>query len=183
MITRKDANTALKDVKQVMDRTSLAMGYKAASPHLLLWGVIWFLGYGAMAAELFSSSGHWIVLVAAGTAGSTIIGIRENRRAESPADWRPLATVGAIFLFIIALFTVLPPRTGLQIGTFFPLLSALAYIVIAIWTSTVRIGLTGMAVGVLSLYAFHFQPAYFNLLMTVIGSAALILGGLWMRRL
>jgi len=183
MITRNDAGTALKDVEDVMDRTTRAMGYKAASPHLLLWGIIWILGYGANAAGLFAANLHWPALVAIGVLTSSLIGARESRQTRGVTDWRPPMTLAVIAAFVFALFTVLPPQSGNQVGTFFPLLVSLAYVILAIWTGGVRIGLVGLLLGGASLYAYHFQPGHFDILMAVIGGGGLLLGGLWLRRL
>jgi len=183
MVTQEDADTALRDVEATMNRAQRALSYKSAAPHLLIWGTIWALGYGIGAANLVANGLHWPALVAAGAVASIVIGLRESRRRTGSTEWRPLATMGAVAVFITALFTVLPPQTGNQIGTFFPLLVALAYGLIAIWSGGLRIGLVGILVGAASLYAFHFEPARFDLLMAIIGGGGLILGGLWLRRL
>lgn len=46
MITREEAGESLRDIEAVRERSALAHGYRTASPHLLVWGVIWGLGYG-----------------------------------------------------------------------------------------------------------------------------------------
>jgi len=183
MVTRKDADTALREIDAVMERSARALGYKSASPHLLIWGVIWILGYGAPVIGLALNGLHWPVLVAIGVLASIVIGVREDRRSSGRANWRPPATIAAVTAFIVALFTVMPPETSHQLGSFFPLLVALAYGLLAIWTGGVRIGLVGLLVGAASLYAFHFQPGHLDLLMAIIGGGGLILGGLWLRRL
>ena len=41
MITENEAAESLRDVERVSRRTHVASAYALASPHLILWGLVW----------------------------------------------------------------------------------------------------------------------------------------------
>ena len=49
-LSREQAEDALRDVERAARRSTAALGYRMSSPHLIWWGLIWLIGYGAMAA-------------------------------------------------------------------------------------------------------------------------------------
>src|SRR4051794_35989275 len=54
VISSSEAAAALRDVAQTDRRTRVSGAYHVASPHLILWGLIWVAGYsgcGLMPAE------------------------------------------------------------------------------------------------------------------------------------
>ena len=75
----------------------------------------------------------------------------------------------------------MPPSSGLQVAAFFPLLIALWYVLQGIWARSARIGVLGLALGVLAVAGYLWLGAYFLLWMAGAGGGALILGGFWMR--
>lgn len=182
-LTRDEATDTLRNIDQASRRSASAFGYSMASPHLILWGAIWVVGYGVtyFAPEWAE---YWPVLVVLGFAVSTYIGRRMNSRTigSSTYDWRYAATFVLIFAFVTALFSIMPPSNGLQAAAFTPLFVGLMYGTIGLWTRAWRIFWLGLAVGVLTVIGyFYFQP-YFLAWLAVLGGGALILGGLWLRR-
>src|SRR3954471_2881268 len=80
MIDRIEAAEALRTVDQVHHRTSAAGAYSYASPHLLLSGFIWTIGYIATAmTQPAQWAIVWIPLVLAGLLGSFVITLRSRR--------------------------------------------------------------------------------------------------------
>lgn len=76
-ISEAEAASALIDIEHVRMRTTSAVGYERASPHLIVWGVVWLLGYlacGVLPATLWGLA--WLPLVALGTAASIWVGVR-----------------------------------------------------------------------------------------------------------
>ena len=118
-LTPAEAADTLRDIDATARRSANVYGYRSASPHLILWGVIWAMGY---TTSYFRPqwSVVWIALVIAGSACSFWIGAR-MKSAGSEYDWRFAATALAIFLFICALFAIMPPHDGGQAGAFFPM--------------------------------------------------------------
>jgi hypothetical protein len=179
-ISPQEAADALKDITRTERRTVSAMGYQMAWPHLMIWGVIWTIGYGAMALGV-TWDGLWGVLSLIGTVGSFAVGYGMSHKRDKPFDGRYLATFLAIFAFVTALFLILPPKSDAQFGAFFPILVALYYALIGIWTRGLRMLILGALLAVLTLAAFLYFRQHFMPIMTFVGGGGLILGGLWLR--
>ncbi|HET7259765.1 MAG TPA: hypothetical protein VFI75_08585 [Candidatus Acidoferrum sp.] len=182
MIHRQEAATALQEIALTEQQSHKAFHYQQAAPHLLLWGVIWMIGY---AVTYFHPRWYplWDVLALLGFAGSFLISFRSQAKSSHASfGWRYAATFLAVFLFIAALFAILPPRSTLQVDAFFPLLIALWYALMGIWSRTTRIAVLGFALGLLTVGGYFWLHQYFPLWMAGVGGGALILGGLWLRK-
>jgi hypothetical protein len=179
-LSSNEAAETLRDISKTERRSANAYGYGSASPHLILWGLIWAVGYGAIYLRP-QWGAVWLPLIVVGSLGSFWIGWRSKPVTASNADWRFGATFVAVVLFISALFAVLPPHTDKQAGAFFPILVALFYALIGIWTNGYRMIVLGLAVGALTLFGFFELPAQFSLWMAGVGGGGLVLGGIWLR--
>jgi hypothetical protein len=179
-LSAAEAAETLRNIDLTARRSSNVYGYQAAAPHLMLWGVIWALGYSVTYLKA-GWNVSWIVLIVAGMIGSFWIGAR-MKPAGKDYDWRFGATALAVFLFIFAIFAIMPPHSSAQTGAFFPILVALFYSLIGIWTRGPRILITGIAIAVLTLVGFFFLQVYFPLWMAAVGGGGLILGGFWLRK-
>jgi hypothetical protein len=179
-VSPAEAKDALRDISTTAQASSTFYGYRTAAPHLLLWGVIWFIGYGA---GYFRPSWPliWPVLIVAGVTGSFWIGRRTGKTKSSRGDWRYAATSLAVFLFIAAIFSIMPPQSDAQAGAFFPILVALFYSLIGIWRRGARMIVAGALIAALTLGGYFWLPQIFLLWMAVVGGGALILGGFWLR--
>ncbi len=45
-LTPDEAERSLRDIQAAGRRSRSAYGHNAAAPHLIVWGVVWFVGYG-----------------------------------------------------------------------------------------------------------------------------------------
>jgi hypothetical protein len=182
MIQRQEAASTLEEIASTEQHSQKAYHYQKAAPHLFLWGVIWMIGYTVTYVRP-----HWYplwdVLAILGFVGSFFISFRA-RGSDSQASygWRYGATFIAVFLFIAALFAIFPPQSSLQIDAFFPLLIAIWYVLIGIWTRGTRVALLGLALGLLTVGGYFWLQNYFLLWMAFVGGGSLILGGFWLRR-
>jgi hypothetical protein len=177
-VSQTEAADALRDIRDAERRSSSLYGYRLASPHLILWGVIWMVGYGTTYVRP-GWSDLWLALVAVGLAGSFWVGARVKPGARP--DWRYGATALAVGIFVVAVFAVLPPTRGAQSGAFFPILAALYYALIGIWTRGARMLIAGIVLLALTLFGFFYLPHQFLLWMAVVGGGGLVLGGIWLR--
>jgi len=175
-----EAADALRDIARTERRSSSAYGYRLASPHLILWGVVWAAGYGAMSVDP-KWSVFWPALSLAGVAGSFLIGWRMRSAGNAAFEWRYAATLVAVFVFIAAIFAIMPPKNDLQISAFFPLLTALLYALVGIWTRGLRMLVAGFAIAALTVAGYFCFPTHFLPWMAVVGGGGLILGGIWLR--
>lgn len=179
-ISPAEAQSALRDISRAEHSSATVYRYRHAAPHLFVWGIVWAIGYGVTYAKPQWGL-LWPVLVGVGTVASFWVGWKLAPPKTTGYDWRFAGTWLAIFLFIAAIFAVMPPRSVAELSAFFPLLVALFYGLVGIWIRGTRLVLTGAAVGALTIIGFFLLPQIFLLWMAVVGGGALILGGFWLR--
>jgi hypothetical protein len=180
-IAPQEAQDALHNIEHAEQRSASVYRYQKAAPHLFLWGVIWMVGYAAAYAGARASL-LWPVVILPGIIGTFLITWRAGAKRSRAFGWRYAATLFAVFLFIAALSAILPPRSNEQIDAFFPLLVALGYVILGVWTQGARIALLGLALGALTVGGYFWLPQYFLLWMAGVGGGALVLGAFWLRR-
>jgi hypothetical protein len=175
-LSPEDAAAALRDIDAAQARSKTLRGYQHAAPHFLIWGVIWFVGYGV--TDLFGhGNAIWAALIPIGV----VAGIFAKRGEDRTGGWRYAATALAIVAFVFATLTVMWPVSGRQISAFIPLVVALLYVLGGIWAG-LRYVVAGAAVGALTLAGFFLLREHFLLWMAFVGGGALILAGLWFRK-
>lgn len=180
-IPREEAANALHDIEHTQRSSAGAYRDQRFSPHLFLWGAIWIVGY-AVTYFRPSTSLIWAPLVVLGMIGSFWLGSRDaGGRSGAYSGWHFAATALALFLFIAAWLAIVPPKSGAQIGALIPILVALIYTVVGVWTRGARIVLLGVALGALTVGGYFWLPQYFLLWMAGVGGGALIAGGFWLR--
>src|SRR5579862_2603440 len=179
-ITHVEAQEALRDISRTSRASATSYGYRHGAPHLFIWGVVWMLGYGLtwLRPQLGAT---WPVLVVAGSVASFWFGWKSRPAQAKAYDWRFAETALAGFVFIVAIFAVMPPRTALQAGAFFPILVALLYSLVGIWTRGARMLVAGIVLAALTLGGYFLLRQYFVPWMAVVGGGGLILGGFWLR--
>jgi hypothetical protein len=181
-LSSSEAEHTLRDISATGRAAKTFYGYRTAAPHFILWGVIWMLGYGS-AYFLPNNNGYiWMGLDAIGIAGSFWLGFRARNSKPGIQGLRYFATAIAVFLFVAAFFSIMPPQTNAQVSAFFPILVALFYSLVGIWTGGLRMLVAGVAIAALTVGGFFWLPQIFALWMAIVGGGALILGGIWFRR-
>ena len=172
-----EAASALRDIESAQNRSETLRRYALSSPHLVLWGILWVVGYGL--TDLFPPYGRaiWTVIVAIGV----VAGFAAMRQRDHGAGWRYGAVALTLTGFFFAIFAVLAPVNGRQVAAVIPLALAAAYILVGIARGP-RFIVTGLAIAALTLAGFFLLQQHFFLWMAGVGGAALILAGLWLRR-
>ncbi len=181
------AAETLRDITAVEAHSRRLYGYRQASPHLVLWGILWVLGYGVTAIR--PALGHiiWTAIWLVGLSGDFAISSSRApsattaERGRSLIHWRFPALTLTIFAFIFATCAVMAPINGRQVAAFIPLVVATGYTILGLWLG-LRFVAVGVALAILTLGGFFLLPAYFGLWMAIGGGGALILAGLWLRR-
>jgi hypothetical protein len=176
-LSSQDASAALRDIEDAEARSSMLRDYRNASPHLISWGVLWMVGYGLNDVFPMHGGAIWSVVVPVGL----IADLAAMRGRSGESAWRQFAAIAAVSAFVIALVLVMAPVSGRQIATVIPLFVALLYVLRGIWVGP-RYVVAGLVIAALTLAGFWFIGRYFSLYMAVVGGGALILGGLWLRR-
>jgi hypothetical protein len=178
-VSPNEAEQALREISKTERVSATTYGYRTASPHLIVWGVVWMIGYGSAYLKP-TWSAIWPILTVIALAISLWLGWKERHSVQS-VDWRYRATLLVAFLFTVAMFAILSPKTPAQIGAFTPMLVALLYCLAGIWTHGVRMLMTGIVLAVLTVIGYFWLPGLFLLWMAAVGGGALILGGIWLR--
>ena len=177
-----EAKQALDDIARIERRSFNAHSYAAAAPQFVLWGVLWFLGYGA--TYLFHAYAGWVWLgvTIIGSIGSVWIGISTKPMAAPKFSWRIFFTWLAALGAIASVLAIFAPFNGSQIGSLFPLIAGWAYVFLGVWLGP-RLVFAGVLIVALTLFGFfRLSPDHFTLWMAFVGSISLIGTGMWLRR-
>jgi len=185
----QDAIDDLKAIRQIMERARRASdGF--GGWFMVLWGVIWFLGFTGTHILLYlqredAINWLWTPLNAFGVLGSVWLGIRMAQRARTKSSslwtsilfwWLALAAFDSVLIWQLHLYT-----SGLHMALLIVLTIALGYIQFGLFTHW-SISVIGLFLGLLAVVLATWLPAYFNLGFAVLGGGALIGGGLWILR-
>ncbi|HET7084173.1 MAG TPA: hypothetical protein VFI23_05340 [Rhizomicrobium sp.] len=184
-LSQDQAAESLKEIDRTSRRSASAYSYAHTSPYLMLWGVIWMVGYSASDTGLRLANWLWLGLLVIGVAGNTLIG-RRQALSGPPQAWlrhpalRFFATFFAVWMFIGATYAIFGHAGARQQAAFVPLIVALIYVVMGIWKGP-RFLVMGIALAGLTLGGFFFLKDHFLLWMGMVGGGALLLGGFWMK--
>ncbi|MEO6215819.1 MAG: hypothetical protein ABIO86_07300 [Sphingomonas sp.] len=187
MITENEAAESLRDVERVSRRTHVAGAYAGASPHLVLWGLVWVAGYtgtGLTAPENWGLV--WLPCIVVGMIVSTVLGRRAARSGAARADGlanttaRSLLMSVIIMLFMGSVYLVFKPTSMLPYLVFPALIMALIYALVGTF-GLPRFTWIGAGVFVLVMLGYLLAPALMSFWLAAAGGGGLILGGLWMR--
>lgn len=176
-LSPQDASAALHDIEQAQTRSAMLRDYQHAAPHLIVWGVLWAVGYGLTNFFPAQANAVWAVVIPIGV----LADVTAMRGSRSGVAWRYIAAMAAAFAFVFALFVVMAPVSGRQVAAAIPLFVALMYVLRGIWAGP-RYVVAGATIAALTLGGFVLLSAHFLLWMAVVGGGALILAGLWLRR-
>ncbi|BAT61582.1 hypothetical protein GJW-30_1_04141 [Variibacter gotjawalensis] len=179
-ISPNQASQALDQISATEAKSSKLYGYSRGAPHLIVWGIVWLVGFGLTAIFPASAALIWSIVTPLGIAAGFIVGRRHD--AESgPYDWRYAIIALAFAAFFFAAFSVIKPHNANQVGAFICLVVGLIYVVMGLWLGT-RYIVAGLLVTALTLAGFFLMQSYFSAWMAVLGGGALIVMGLWLRK-
>ena len=128
MLTTQQASETLDEVAAAQRKAWVLQGYAKASPHFILWGLIWVAGYAG--TDLFPAvvGPLWLVLDAIGIGGSFLLAraaAAPEVRAQRSANFLVLAL--AVTTFVGATYYVMRPHSNAQYGAFPALVLAFIY--------------------------------------------------------
>ena len=184
-ITKDEASQALGEIEAARGRVWEVKAYGYASPFLIIWGLVW------MAADCILQFEPrweltWPIAVAVGAAASFFAGFSlpkpETRPGARAAGWRSFAIWFVVVGFIVSLFLVIPTASGRVTHSIFGLVFGFIYLAMGLWMGW-RLAVLGAALVALTLVGFYFVGPWYALYMGLVSGGALLLGGLWLRRL
>jgi len=190
-LSREDASAALDSIENADRQVREMLGYRAASPFLILWGAIWLVANGVSDLVPAISGRLWTVAAIAGFAASAGMVVRQMRcRAVhmelTPASRalhrrRAILLAAALAGYFPAMLTVLGPLGPRQSGAFISLFWAFAYMAAGVWLG-VRMYVTGVVTAAAIMLGYLFIHQHFTMWLAVVGGGSLLLAGFWLRR-
>lgn len=188
-ITKEQQQRALDDLSYIKQLTSENRKYAAeVSPYLILWGVIWVIGYGAEALQLYAVlSWLWPVLGGVGFVINLFIIMKQTKSNPFPkVVARQFTVLICCFAYIVLIFVLFIALGLLQLepshyGLFIILLVSILYMLFGILLGK-EIFLIGLWLGVLAaMTGIWFMP-FASYIFCICGGGSLIATGLLLRR-
>ena len=186
VISGVEAASALADIERVQRRTAVAAGYDLASPYLIVWGLVWLLGYVGCGMLPVAQWGYaWLPPIMLGSAASAWFGVRTAARASGTAHrgalGRSLLATIAITVFLNCVSLVvgpIPPNSAIVIPA---LVLGLVYMLTGLATLP-RFAWIGTIIFVATMAGFWFARPLLPFWIAGFGGGGLIVGGLWLRK-
>lgn len=182
-VSKHEAQAALSDIDNVTRRGMALKGYRHAGPFLMLWGVVWGLGYLGMARLAPEYWGWlWLGLDAVGVVGSLILAPKRGTESHAAVKpWRMLAGMVACMAFILAIVAVFPKTELLPYIALPGLFVGFLYTVMGVVNASPRYVWIGATVFIATLGGYYLWPQYLAEWLALVGGGGLFLGGLWLR--
>jgi hypothetical protein len=193
-ISKEEASEALGQIDDAISQTRRTIGQGNSSTKLILWGVIWMIGYSCSQFVPAKAQTIWLCLVGLGTLGSLNWGARSKPHPQSPngsrigSGWLVLFAYAVFWFFLFHLDNQsgrlrlhFEPSSGLQSGVFFATVAMCAYVLAGLWLGRFFIWL-GATVTLLTVVGYFLMPDWFCVWMAITGGGSLIVAGLYIRR-
>lgn len=192
-LTPNEAAEMLGEIDRTARRSTEMREYAHSSPHFILWGLIWMVGYtGSYLLPDYGFVGAinwlWSALTLTGVVVSNLMG-RRQAQARHPSQQAASRAKGlrigmtflAVWLFVVATFFVMKPVNPMAVGAWIPLIVALLYSIFGIWAG-LRFLYAGIVVAALTLGGWLWLREFFLLWMAFVGGGSLMLVGLWLKK-
>jgi hypothetical protein len=182
-ISPGQAAAALEDIERTERRTRTARGYAAASPYLILWGLVWIVGYGGCAVLPREQWGLvWLPLILVGTLGSIWLGSRARGQSQPDSLGRAGMMSLCIGIFVGAVYYVFRPVEAEPYLIFPTLIAGLVYSLAGILSRMHRFVWIAAGMFVLTMAGYVAAPQWTAIWAAAAGGGGLVLGGLWLRK-
>jgi hypothetical protein len=177
-ITPEEAQAALNDIQKA---TAKARNFiNTWANYMLLWGVIWTIGFLATQFLPQLVIWIWIVMVIIGMVGSAILGIKQGRSMRlTPGSHAAFVNsrigifFGVLYAFAILWLTIFP-LTPIQIGMLWITVVMFGSIIAGAWLQEpVSIGV-GIGITIMSILGYYVFPHYFWLWAAVFAGLPLV---------
>ena len=181
-LSKDEAQAALSQIDSVTRRGMALRGYRHAGPFLMLWGVIWGVGYLGMARLAPDYWGWlWLALNAVGFVGSVVLGPRVEASGQPFPAWRMMAGMAACVAFILAVVAVFPKTELLPYLALPGLFVGFIYTVLGVVMASSRYVWIGATVFAATLAGYYLWPAHLAEWLALVGGGGMFLSGLWLR--
>jgi uncharacterized membrane protein (DUF485 family) len=184
-VSPSEAEEALVAIQGMVQKTRRVISSSGAYRFLIVWGVIWLLGFSASQFLSGPLIGYtWAVLNTLGGILSAIIGIRMNRGVRSTSSVLSGRRIGIfyllLFLFCYAAVAVVWPVDSKQLAMIIVLFVMVGWVAMSLLLSFASIW-WALALTGLSLAGFFLLPDIFYLWMAILGGGGMIALGFYIR--
>lgn len=184
-VSPTEAEEALAAIQAMMQKTRRFISSSGSYIFLLMWGVIWLLGFLNSQFLPDKVVGYvWMVLDILGGILSAVIGVRLNRGVRSSASITSGKRIAffwlLLFLYIVAAVAVAMPVNGKQVAMLIILFVTVGWIAMSLLLSFSSVR-WALALFALSLIGYFLLPGIFYLWMAILGGGGMIVLGLYIR--
>jgi hypothetical protein len=191
-VSKDEALASLAEIQRVVVQTRRTLASGAAAPILILWGLIWIVGFADTQFHPDGAGRVWTFLNTGGIAATFALRLW-RRSVKSPvsnlvlASWCVLMGYGALWIVLVAPW-MLPgmggmsvPPWGMRIPAFCCTAVMCGYVIMGLWLSRFYVWL-GLGVTAATVIGYYALPHWFSLWMAIFGGGALLAAGLFTRR-
>ncbi len=184
-ISPTEAEEALKAIQIVMQKTRRYMANSGAYIFLIVWGVIWLLGFSGSQFLSPQIAGYvWMVLDILGGVLSVAIGMRMKKNVRSSNSITSGTRIGwfwlLLFLFSGAALWISKPVDVRQGSMLIILFVMLGWMTMGLLLSVASVK-WGLVLTALALIGYFLLPNIFYAWMAVLGGGGMIALGLYIR--
>ncbi len=187
VLTKDEAAAALADIQETNRRGATLRGYRIGGPIMMLWSVIWMLGYLSMGLLPSHQWGWvWLVLDTIGAVGSIILARPADRAAKAAGvkaggnSMKMLGGMAVAIVFVMSTFYVLHPTDPNAYLAFPGLMVGAIYAAAGVFVASRYLGI-GAVMFALTLVGFYAFPEALAFWMAS-ASVAMFVSGVWLAR-
>lgn len=184
-ISPAEAEETLAIIQSMMKKTRRSISSSGGYSFLIVWGVVWFLGFlGSQFLPQEIGGYTWMILDTLGGIISAFLGFRMSRRVRSSSSAISGKHIGIfwilLFCYVIATIAVSWPADGKQLAMYIILFVMVGWMAMGLLLSFYSIW-PGLVITVLALVGYFLLPDIFYLWMAVLGGGGMIAFGLFIR--
>jgi hypothetical protein len=196
-ITPEEARASLAEIDRIAQLTRQMIARGGSASIVILWGVIWIVGYADMQFLPDTPRWFWMILDVIGIAGSFRFGrwsrqspVKNPHSARIGLSWLILFAFAGVWLAILGPWgwtlsthevARYAPVLDRKIAAYWATVPMFAYVLLGLWLDRFFVWL-GAFVTIATLAGYFFLTGYFFLWMAVIGGGSLVAGGLFIRK-
>lgn len=185
-ITPEEAQAALDNIRQAATKSRTMQHFWAY--YLLLWGILWMVGFLASQWQPRLINWIWIVVIVLGMVGSALLGITQGRQMRA-APGSQTALIGSrlgifngvLYSFAI-LWLIIFPLTSEQISMLWITVVMFSSIIAGVWLQEPVSIWLGIGITLMSVIGYFLLPSYFYLWVAIFAGLPLIVASLFFLR-
>jgi hypothetical protein len=182
-VTRDEAQESLEAIRNMAQRMRRAAADNGAHYYLILWGIIWLLGFlGSQFLNNHIAGYIWLGLDSIGVFGSWWFGQFRRQRVRTPGDAAAGRRIGLFWLILFAYCSlavwIVWPLNGKQLAMFIIIFVMIGWLAMSFLMSYSAVWLA-LFVTAVAFASYFLLPGYFYLCMALVGGGTMIGGGLY----